>query len=167
MNETNDSQLIVADNMVVTMEYTLRVDGEIIEKASPENAVQFIQGVGQLIPGLERELDGMHIGESKSVQVAPQDGYGEYDEENDAFAEIPADQFPEGIPLVPGIEVILHDEDGEEQEAYIAAVNEDIVLLSLNHPLAGKELDFTVKVIDLRPATEEELLHEHVHAHGE
>lgn len=167
MNDTTNRQLTVADNMVVTMEYTLSVDGEIVEKTTPENPVQFIQGIGQLIPGLERELNGMHSGETKNVLVAPQDGYGEYDEEDDAFAEIPADQFPAEIPLVPGIEVLLHDEEGEEQEAYISKVKDDMVILSLNHPLAGKELDFSVKIIDLRPATEEELLHEHVHAHSE
>ena len=161
MNQAHDQKLTVQDNIVVSMDYVLRVDGEQIEKNEPEHPVQFIQGMGQIIPGLERELYGMRVGDSKNVDVTPQDGYGVLDEE--AYAEIPREEFPDDIPLEPGTEILLRDDEDEEQEAYIISITDDIVHLNLNHPLAGKELDFTVTVVALREASEEELLHEHVH----
>lgn len=161
MNQAHDQKLTVQDNIVVSMDYVLRVDGEQIEKTEPEHPVQFIQGMGQIIPGLERELYGMRVGDSKNVDVTPQDGYGVLDEE--AYAEIPREEFPDDIPLEPGTEILLRDDEDEEQEAYIISITDDIVHLNLNHPLAGKELDFTVTVVALREASEEELLHEHVH----
>jgi FKBP-type peptidyl-prolyl cis-trans isomerase SlyD len=161
MNQTNDQELTVKDKVVVSMDYVLRVDGEQIEKTEPGHPVLYIQGLGQIIPGLEREMYGMRVGDSKNVDVTPQDGYGVLDEE--AYAEIPRDEFPDDIPVEPGTEILLRDDEDEEQEAYIISITDDIVHLNLNHPLAGKELDFTVTVAALREASEEELLHEHVH----
>lgn len=161
MNQTNDQELTVQDKVVVSMDYVLRVDGEAIEKTEPGHPVQFIQGLGQIIPGLEREMYGMRVGESKDVDVTAQDGYGVMDEE--AYAEIPREEFPDDIPLEPGVEILLRDDEGDEQEAYIISVTDGIVHLNLNHPLAGNDLSFTVKVVALREASEEELLHEHVH----
>jgi FKBP-type peptidyl-prolyl cis-trans isomerase SlyD len=105
----------------------------------------------------------MKIGDLKKILVSPEEGYGYYEEDDEAFAEIPVHEFPEDVPLDPGVEVMLQDDEGDEVEAYITEVLDDIVYLSLNHPLAGKELDFEVKIVGLRAATPEELEHEHVH----
>lgn len=156
-----NNKMTVKDDMVVSMEYTLRVDGEIIDQSEPGESIQFIQGIGQVVPGLEDALYGMRVGERKKVTILPEDGYGEIDE--DAVAEIPADDFPDDIPLEPGVGLILKDDEGDEQEAYIVEVDDDTVYLSLNHPLAGEELEFDIKVIGLREAHEEELDHGHVH----
>lgn len=163
MDDKEKEAVLVQDNMVVTMEYRLTVDGEIIEETTEDEPIQFILGIGQLIPGLEREIYGLRIGDIKAIHVLPKDGYGDFEEEDEAFAEIPIDQFPDDVPVEPDIEVLLQDDEGDELEAYITKVDGGLVYLSLNHPLAGKELDFEIKIVDLRPATDEELDHEHVH----
>jgi FKBP-type peptidyl-prolyl cis-trans isomerase SlyD len=159
-NSTNKS--IVEKDVVVTLDYTLKVAGEIVDTSAGGDPIVFLQGHGQIIPGLESALYGMSIGDSKKVEVAPQDGYGEIDEK--AFTMIPRDEFPSDIPLEPGVGLRLRDDDGEVMDAQIASVDADNVRLDFNHPLAGKDLHFSVTVVDLREATEEELEHGHVHS---
>lgn len=160
MDETNDPKQI-GDDTVVTLEYILSVNGEVVDTSEGGRPIQFIQGQQQIIKGLEDELYGMSVGESKDVVVEPEAGYGEIDPEN--FAEIPRDQFPTEIPLEPGVELELKDEDGEIIDARIIDVQDDIVRLDFNHPLAGERLHFHVKVVGLRRATPDEIDHGHVH----
>ena len=145
------------------MEYTLKVDGETIDASAETGPIEFLQGQGNIVPGLERELYGMSVGDSKDVVVSAQDGYGEIDGE--AFMEVPRDQFPADIPLEVGTLLELLDDADQPVHARIEKVAEQTVRLDFNHPLAGKELHFSVKIAVLRPATEEEL--EHGHVHGE
>lgn len=137
------------------------IDGEIVETSEGHEPLQFIQGQGQIVSGLERELYGMSAGEGKDVVVTAADGYGE--EDPDAVADVPRSEFPPEIPLNPGVKLQLTDQEGEELQAYITSVGKETVRLNFNHPLAGKDLNFSVKVIDLREATNEELDHGHVH----
>ncbi|HEX9029090.1 MAG TPA: peptidylprolyl isomerase [Anaerolineales bacterium] len=162
MNETEEQRMSVQDTKVVTLDYTLKVDGDVIDSSDGGEAIQFIQGQGQIIPGLERQLYGMTAGESKQVVVSPAEGYGEVD--NGAFTDIPRSDFPPHIPLETGIQLQLREQDGEVTDAYIVEVGEETVHLSFNHPLAGKELHFSITVVDVRDATEEELAHGHVHS---
>jgi FKBP-type peptidyl-prolyl cis-trans isomerase SlyD len=157
MSET----LLVADGQVVAMNYTLKVDGETIDASEDHGPIEFLQGQGNIIPGLERELYGMAVGESKDVVVVPEDGYGEIDSE--AFMEVPRDQFPEDIPMEVGTLIEMHNESDQPLDARIESVGEETVRLDFNHPLAGKQLNFSVKIASLRTATEEELDHGHVH----
>ncbi len=159
-----NQQQMVQDNLVVSMEYTLSVDGEIVASADSNDPIQFIQGMGNIIPGLEREINGMTIGESKNITLTPEDGYGEYDDE--AFAEVPRDEIPDNVPLEIGTAIEMEDEEGNYLEAVIDEIADDYVVLDFNHPLAGQELHFAIKVIALRDATEEELEHQHVHFEG-
>lgn len=151
----------VQDDVIVTLHYTVTVDGEVVDTSQNDEPIFFIQGKGQIIPGLEHALYGMKTGESKEFAVAPKDAYGEVDE--DAFAEIPRSEFPPEIPIEAGVELQLSNDEGEELEAFIVSADEDTVHLNFNHPLAGKKLDFSVQVIELRQATAEELDHGHVH----
>ena len=153
--------LSVQDGQVVSMDYTLRVDDEVIDSSEGMDPLQFIQGAGNIIPGLEQELYGMVVGESKNVIVQPEDGYGTLDQ--DAFVNVPRDEFPENIPMEIGVEIQVTDEDGNPMNARIDSVNDDNVVLDFNHPLAGKELHFDMKIVGLRDATEEENDHGHVH----
>ena len=151
----------VADDVVVSIDYTLTVDGEVVDSTEGDDPLQFLQGHQNIIPGLEKALAGMKIGESKKVVVAPEEAYGEVDPEN--VIEVPRDEFPDEIPLEPGIELEVKNADGEELSATITAITGDTVKLDFNHPLAGKKLTFDVEVVDLREASEEELTHGHVH----
>ena len=154
-------KLIVQDGQVVGMEYILHVDGEILDSSEGHGPLEFLQGSGNIIPGLERELYGMTIGDSKKVVVAPVDGYGEVDP--NALVHVPRSQFPENIPMEVGTEIQVNDQQGNEMMARIDHVEEDSVRLDFNHPLAGKELKFDVKIVSLRAPTDEELDHGHVH----
>ena len=151
----------VADDIVVALEFTLTVDGEIVDTSDGDEPIRFIQGQGQIIPGLEKALYGMAMGDSKELTIPPKDGYGEHDP--NAYADIPRAEFPSEIPLESGVELELKNKTGDILEASIESVGEDSVRLNFNHPLAGKILNFSVKVVELRYATQEELEHGHVH----
>mgnify|MGYP000853828777 CR=1 FL=1 len=153
--------VVVEDDVVVSLQYTLTVDSEVVDSSEEDGPISFIQGYGNIIPGLERELYGMRAGQSKHVSVAPADGYGDVDPE--AVMEVPTEELPEDIPLEVGVELEILNDDGEELSAIITAVNEAAITLDFNHPLAGKKLEFDVTIVDLRAATPEELEHGHVH----
>jgi len=159
----NTNPAVVADDVVVSLKYVLTVDGQVVDSADENEPIEFIQGLGGIIPGLERELYGMKVGEAKSVTVKPQDGYGEVDP--NAVMDVPRSEFPAEIPLKVGVQLQVRDEDGDVMDAQIVAVAKDKVRLDFNHPLAGKTLNFEITVVGLRAASEEEL--EHGHAHGE
>lgn len=160
------ANLTVSNNLVVGLEYTLRLDdGEVIDSSDNNVPLEYLHGHGQLIPGLERELHGMSVGDEKTVTVAPEEGYGEYDE--DAFEAVPLSAFPDDVDLSPGLELHMRDSaTGHIIQAFVAEVNDDAVILDLNHPLAGEALTFDVKIASLRKATQEELEHGHVHGEG-
>ena len=158
---TKDS---VQKDVVVSMEYTLQVDGEEIDSSKGQDPLQFLVGYGNIISGLEREMMGMKVGDSKDVVIQSEDAYGEYDDE--AFMEVPRDQFPQDMPVEEGLELSVRDDQGQSRYARIDIVEGDTVTLNFNHPLAGDELHFSVKVVNLREPTEEELEHGHVHEGG-
>jgi FKBP-type peptidyl-prolyl cis-trans isomerase SlyD len=153
----------IEQNSVVSLDYTLKVDGGVVDTSEGSEPIEFIQGQGQIIPGLESELYGMSIGDSKDVVISPSQGYGEIDSE--AFADIPREEFPPNIPLEEGVALQLKDQDGNVLEAHIVEAGEKTVRLNFNHPLAGKELHFSVKVVGIREASDEEISHGHVHHH--
>ena len=152
----------VQNGVVVSMEYTLKIDGEVIDSSEGQDPLEFLTGHGNIISGLEREMIGMKVGDSKDVVVAPADGYGEYDE--DAYLDVPKDQFPNDMPVEEGLELTVRDDSGEARYARIESIADETVSLNFNHPLAGDELHFNVKVVNLREPTDEELDHGHVHA---
>jgi FKBP-type peptidyl-prolyl cis-trans isomerase SlyD len=159
MTKTN---LTVEDGMVVGMDYTLRLDdGEVIDSSSDGDPMEFLQGEGQIISGLEQELYGMAVGDAKRVTVAPADGYG--DEDPQAYETVPRDAFPPDLELTAGMQLHMRDQSGEVFTVYVVEVRDDGVLLDFNHPLAGETLYFDVKIATLRQATPEELAHGHAH----
>jgi len=158
------ADLKVQDGQVISMDYTLKVDNEVVDTSEGHEPIEFIQGTGNIIPGLERELYGMTVGEAKNVVVPAKDGYGDVDSQ--AFMDVPRNQFPETIPMEIGTVLELHDQSGRPMHARIDQVGDETVRLDFNHPLAGKELHFSVKIAKLRAATDEELEHGHVHMEG-
>lgn len=158
-----DSDLTVADGVVVGLNYTLRLDdGQVVDSSAGSEPLEFLQGEGQIVPGLEQALYGMGVGDKKSVVVEPAEGYGETDP--DGLQVVPRNVFPADLELSEGKRLHMRDQTGEVLAAYVAEVRPDGVLLDFNHPLAGETLHFDVTVATLRPATSEEL--EHGHAHG-
>ncbi len=154
----------VENGQVVSMEYKLTVDGDVLDSSEEAGPLQFLAGYGNIIPGLENEMMGMKIGDSKDVVVTPENGYGEFDD--DAIMEVPRSEFPKDMEIEEGIELNLTDEDGHQQIGRVESFDDTAVRLDFNHPLAGAELHFSVKVIALRDPTAEELEHGHVHESG-
>jgi FKBP-type peptidyl-prolyl cis-trans isomerase SlyD len=162
--EIMSEEVKVEPGQVVAMEYTLKVDGQVADTSDGREALEYVHGAGNIIPGLEREMIGMAVGESKKVVVAALDAYGEEDEK--AFMDVPVDQFPKDIPMKVGTELQVQNQAGQPMYARIIQVGDTTVRLDFNHPLAGKELHFSVKVVEVRKATEEEKEHGHVHKTG-
>ena len=161
-----DTDLKIADGMVVGLDYTLCLDdGEVVDTSTGEEPLELLQGQGQIIHGLEQALYGMAIGDEKRVVVAPDDGYGVDDP--DAYELVPPNTFPDDLELTLGMRLRMrdHDQSGQVLTAYVAEIRPDGILIDFNHPLAGETLYFDVKIATLRQATSEEL--SHGHAHGE
>ncbi len=151
----------VSDDVVVSLDYTLRVDGEVMDSTEGGAPIEFLQGHGNIIPALENALYDMKINEKKQVVISPEDGYGEVDP--DAVIEVPKGEFPPNITLQPGVTLQVQDNEGNVMLAQITNVGDETVTLDFNHPLAGKELHFDVTVVGLRTANDEEIAHGHVH----
>lgn len=145
----------VQDHMVVKLDYTLIVEDEIMESTQEGEPIEFIQGIGQIIPGLEEALYGMKVGEKKTVEIQPEDAYGVYDPDSLEVAR--KEEFSEEIPLDVGTFLDLRDDEGEVLSAQVIEADEDTVTLDFNHPLAGKVLTFEITIAAVRPASEEEL----------
>ncbi len=157
-----EPKLTVADDMVVTLDYTLTLDnGEVVDSTQDRAPLTYLSGAGQLLPAFEKAVQGLGVGDEARFTLSPEDGYGVYDEE--AVEEVSIDQFPAGQEIYPGMTVGVQDMSGHIYEAYIADITDDVVTLDFNHPLAGEALNFEVKVRAIRPATPEELAHGHVH----
>ena len=151
----------VADDLVVTIDYTLTVDGEVLDSSKEEGPLDYLHGHQNIISGLEKELVGMQVGESKKVTVTPEDGYGNVDPT--AIFELNREEFPEDVPLELGIQLEITDHNGEMMYATIVEMGEDSVKLDTNHPLAGKTLYFDVTVKGMRKGSPEEIEHGHAH----
>jgi len=150
-----------ADDMVVTLNYTLTDDNGVVLDSSAEGMpLSYLHGHGNIIPGLERALEGADVGFKSQVTVPAVEGYGEKDPK--AVFEAPRDQFPPDMDIAPGM--LVTSEGGQGSPLTIVEVSDSVVVLDGNHPLAGKTLHFEVEVVDVRAATEEELSHGHVHS---
>lgn len=162
-----DDNKRVADEIVVSLDYTLRLDDDqVIDSSEGREPLEFIQGQGHIIPGLERELYGMEVGEQKQVTVSASEGYGERDDNR--IQVVTRDAFGAGAELQTGMDVQMQDpQTGHVFQGTISQIDDDNVVIDFNHPLAGETLHFDVTIAGLRPATEEELDHGHVHGpHG-
>ena len=153
----------IEKNSVVSMHYKLTDnDGQLVDK-SDTTPLAYLHGHGQIVPGLEKELEGRSVGDKLTVAVAPGEGYGEYAEE--LLVKVEKNQLAD----IPNLEVGMQVE-GESPEGVaiftIVEITDVDVTLDGNHPLAGEVLNFEVSVESVRAATEEEITHGHAHGEG-
>ena len=140
---------------VYGIEYTVKNSkGEVVDSNKGQAPLEFIAGQGQIIPGLEKEVDGMEIGEEKTVTVKANEAYGERNEE--WVETLPKEQF-EGIDLQKGMTLYGQSPDGQTIAVTVKDFDDQNVTIDYNHPLAGEDLTFDVKVVTKRDATLEEL----------
>jgi FKBP-type peptidyl-prolyl cis-trans isomerase SlyD len=149
MAENNVST--IEKNVVVTLDYSLEVDGKEIDSGP----IQFLHGHGNIIPGLESEIEGMILGEEKEVHVKAENAYGKYDPELEI--DVSLSSFPEDFEIQLGRPMRMQDKQGHVFTGVAIAITDETVKMNLNHPLAGKDLHFKTKVRELRPGTEEEI----------
>ncbi len=152
----------VQKDMVVAFHYTLTLNsGQVVDSSADGEPLSFLVGHGQIIPGLEEQLLGLKVGDKKTVNVAPGDGYGERDEE--LVQVVDRAEIPEKIDLYEGLVLRANSPDGDNIEFTVKSFDEKEVVFDLNHPLAGEALNFDTEIMSIRNATKEEIEHGHVH----
>ena len=164
MQLTNLKRMKVVDNSVVHMHYTLKDEsGATLDSSAGREPLAYIQGVGNIIPGLEKEMNGKVVGDKVNAVIAPEEAYGVRQE--NLIQSVPKSGFQGDEELVAGMQVQVGTSNGEAIATVTNVEGEDVTL-DMNHPLAGVTLHFDVEVMEVRAATNEELSHGHVHGPG-
>jgi len=136
----------VSNGKVISLEYTLKLeDNQVVDSNVGKDPLTYKQGANQIIPGVEVAVEGMTIGQAKSVIVQPPDGYGDVNPQ--AIQEIPKEKVPQDIQI--GMQLRGKDPSGQDIRPIVREIRDSTVLLDFNHPLAGKTLFFDLKVLDV------------------
>lgn len=161
--------MVISQNKVVSLTYELRVNGDenIIESVDRNSPLTFLYGRGALLPRFEEYLSGLKVGDSFDFSLSSEEAYGNYDE--NSVIKLPLQAFQiEGrvdYDLVKiGNKIPMQDSEGHRLTGIVKAVDEDSVTMDFNHPLAGNHLNFKGEITDIRQASEEELMHGHIHS---
>ncbi len=149
--------MAIENNQVVGLEYELKEVGgsDVLDSNIGQAPLEFITGKSQIIPGLESEVLKLSKGDKADILVKAADAYGEHNPE--AFDDVPREQFA-GLELKEGLPLFGQGENGETIQVVVKSFNDETVTIDYNHPLAGKDLMFSVTVVDVRDATNEEIL---------
>ena len=163
--------MAIEANQIVSLEYEVKDGDKVVDSNVGGTPLVFMFGKGQIIPGLENGISNMSIGEKAEVLVKAADAYGEYNAE--AKQEVPKDQFA-GIDLEVGMSLYGQGEDGGTVQVVVQEIGAENVIIDFNHPLAGKDLSFSVAINNIREASSEEAMtgipaenqHDHDHDCG-
>lgn len=159
----------IAKHTVPSVTYTLVVDGEVVDMAEKEKPLMFIHGIGMMVPGFESNLEGLEAGAKYEFKLTPDEAYGAYNDE--AVVSLPISTFMvdgkvNRDMLNVGQVVPMQDQNGSPLNGTVLEVSDEAVKMDFNHMLAGKELNFTGEILEVREATKEELEHGHIHGPG-
>ncbi len=151
----------IGKDTVVSLSYTLVVEGDVVETVKADNPLRFIFGTGYLLPKFEENVANKIKGDPFEFKLSSKDGYGEVNP--DAIVELPKDMFMvdgkiEDNLLTVGNILPMQDSDGNRLQGTIDEIREDVVVMNFNHPLAGSELHFKGEVIEVREATPQEIM---------
>ncbi len=164
MHKRKGSQMQIAQNSVVAFHYTLTNDaGEVLDSSEGRDPLTYLHGAGNIIPGLEKQLEGRTNGDKLTVAVEPNEGYGEV--QPALVQEVPRDAFQGVEEVQPGMQFQAQTQEGPLMVT-VTKVEGDTVTVDGNHPLAGEKLNFDVEITEVREATEDEVSHGHVHGEG-
>ena len=147
--------MAIETNQIVSIEYEVRDGDKVVDTNVGGAPLVFMFGKGQIIPGLENGIKDMAIGEKADILVKPEDAYGVYNDE--AQQEVPVDQFA-GIDLEVGMTLYGQGEDGGTVQVTVKEIGSESVIIDFNHPLAGKDLMFSVTLNNVRDASAEEAM---------
>ncbi len=162
----------ISKNKVVSLSYILKqndVEGELIEQTKDNDPLVFLYGVGQMLPKFEENLANLQVGDTFSFGIKSVDAYGEFDQ--DAIIDLDKSIFMidgkiDNDLLKIGNVIPMRDDQGHMLQGVVESVSNDTVRMDFNHPMAGKNLHFTGKIIEVRDASAEELSHGHAHGDG-
>jgi FKBP-type peptidyl-prolyl cis-trans isomerase SlyD len=154
----------IEKHRVVTLAYTLKDNDDRVIDQSDDGSFCYLHGASNIIPGLENALTGKVAGDELSVSIPPEEGYGVHDVEK--TQAVPREMFPAEEEIVPGMQFHAQGPDGHQLVVTVVKVDDNRVTVDGNHPLAGVQLNFDVKVLEVRDATGEEITHGHVHGPG-
>ena len=150
-----DKPQTIAANKVITMQYSLTNAHGVVVREAGGKAVTYLHGTGALFPRLERELESHCIGDIVTARLLPEDAFGKRDVE--LLHQIPLAELPPGDTIEVGGRLTAHDESGNEISFTVTGIEDGIVSLDGNHPLAGQSLVFEVEIQGIRDATAEEI----------
>jgi FKBP-type peptidyl-prolyl cis-trans isomerase 2 len=146
--DSKEENAVIEAGSTVGIEYTLTLeDGTQVDTNVGGDALRFEQGAGRIIPGLDKELPGMKVGEAKRVTITPEEGYGQVDPS--AFTEVPLGDLPEDAREV-GMLLVGRDAQGNARRLRVHKIEGEQATLDFNHPLAGKTLIFDVKILEIQ-----------------
>ena len=143
-----DQAPVVAEGKTVKVSYTLTVDGKVVDSSKERGPLQFKPGNHEMIPGFEKAVMGMKVGQKKSFKVSPKEGYGP--ENPKAIHNVPKNQLPPDITPKAGMTLYAQGKNGQRIPVRVKEVKKDVVVMNLNHPLAGKTLHFDVEIVDIQ-----------------
>ena len=147
---------------VIYFHYTLTDEnGELIDSSEGSEPLPYLHGAGNIVPGLERQMLGHTVGDRFRAVVPPEEGYGLA--EGPGPQGVPRDAFPEDAEIEEGMQFMAEDEEGQVVPLWVVGIEEGIVIVDRNHPLAGTTLHFHVEITEIRDATETEVAHGHPH----
>jgi FKBP-type peptidyl-prolyl cis-trans isomerase SlyD len=153
--DKKDAATVIAEGKQVSLEYTLTLEDKTkVDSNVGKTPLVYTQGSHDIIPGLEKQLTGLKVGESKRIEVSPEEGYGPVDPSRKQ--EVPKDKIPEDARKV-GAKLTGRSPNGQLMFAQVTEIKDNIVVLDLNHPLAGKKLIFDIKVLKVENAPEKKV----------
>jgi FKBP-type peptidyl-prolyl cis-trans isomerase SlyD len=157
--------MAIAANKVVTMNFVLTDDdGNVLDATDKDGPFSYLSGNNMVLPKLEEAVSGMIIGTKKNLRLEAADAYGVYNEQ--IVQIVGKENFPKDFELEVGMSYVASNPDGAQMPFVITEVRDEDVTIDFNHPLAGKNLNFDIELLDIRDATSEELAHGHVHGPG-
>lgn len=130
----------------VTFHYTLKVQGNVVESSKDREPLEYTHGSQEIIPGLQKRMEGHETGEEFDVTVPPEEAYGPRDPQ--AVVDVPKSRLPEGDVGV-GTVLSAKGQAGENLQAKVVEMGEETAKLDFNHPLAGEELEFQVQILEV------------------
>ena len=139
---------MIEKGKTVQFDYILTINNEVVETTEGKNPIEYVQGEGKIIPGLEKALEGLKAGEEKKVTVAPEEAYGPVIQE--AIKDIPKANFPADFAYEVGMVIELQDPEGNAYPGVVQEIKDEAVVVNFNHPLAGQTLNFDVKIVSVK-----------------
>ncbi len=139
--------VVIAQGKKIKFDYKLTVDGQVVDSSEGKQPIEYVQGDGKIIPGLSKQLEGLKAGDEKTITVPAAEGYGDVDK--GAVKEVPRSMLPKDTELAVGQVFEFQSEDGVRLPGIIKEIKDQMVLLDFNHPLAGKELKFEIKIVSV------------------